>query len=150
MAEKKTVQYVYQKLEGGVQKEVARRDRGPGRPPQGPTVIEGQDGNLYITNCLTDEPANPSAFNKVEVNGTTVWYPRKSAERFVPHLYTLDEATGVLTDEGEKGQGRPKAGFEKVEDSRVIDGRDLQGHWLKVVTPEAEEAEAEVEATEAD
>lgn len=44
--------------------------------------------------------------------------------------YTL-RVDGSLQDDGVRGRGKSPVGYSKVESDTVIDGVNLNGHWLK-------------------
>jgi len=130
MSDKKDKYFVFQTLVDGVQTEVGRKVKGPGRPPVGPNIMKADDGNIYITDVRTTEPTDTSTFVEVELEDQTVWYEKqKPAQKNVTKRYSLDE-DGNLVDEGAAGRGRPKAGYVKVTTDRVIDGVNLNGHFF--------------------
>lgn len=136
---------VYLDVDGN---EVARVAKKAGRPPIGPNVTKDEDGNIFISEVLTDKPANLSQHRAVEVDGKVLYVPRNTPISSVSRKYVYDKATGELTDEGPKGRGRSSKDYEKVEDSKVLNGVELQGHWLKVVdtvSDSATEADTEIE-----
>lgn len=126
--------------------ELARKVKGRGRPPKGDNVEQVGD-DIIVKNCSLTKVANARL---VDVNGTVVWVPTApvvaSTDGFVVHNYVL-KLDGTLEDEGVKGRGRPKRGYEKVEDSKVIDGVHLQGHFLFIETAEEDTSKIGSEST---
>jgi len=142
---KKEKNFVFQSLVDGVQTEIGRKLKGPGRPPVGPNIMNADDGNVYITGCLQVEPTHPSSYVAVEVDGSKIWYEKlKPVNKNVTKKYELVD--GKLTDLGPAGRGRPAKGFVKIEDDRTIDGVNLKGHFYN--DGEEEDTSAEVEETE--
>lgn len=129
MSDKKKSYFVFQTLVDGVQTEVGRKAKGPGRPPVGPNIMHADDGNIYITGVRQTEPSDPSLYVEVELEDTTVWYEKqKPSQGNVTKRYSLDE-DGNLVDEGPAGRGRPKTGYVKIDRDMVIDGVNLNGHF---------------------
>ena len=144
--------FVFQTKQDGTQVEVGRKLKGPGRPPVGPNIMNADDGNIYITDVLLEEPKDVSSYIEVELEDTTIWYQKlKPASKHVTKRYSLG-ANGKLVDEGPAGRGRPKKGYTKVETDLIVDGVNLNGHFYdgledddevkdEVVTDEYEEVE---------
>lgn len=119
--------FVFQVKQDGTQVEVGRKAKGPGRPPVGPNIMNADDGNVYITDCLVVKPSNFSEYIEVELEDSTVWYKKqKSTSKHVTKKYEL--VGGKLIDQGPAGRGRPGHGFVKVEGDLVVDGINLKGH----------------------
>jgi len=70
--------------------EVARKEKGKGRPPVGPTVTSDEQGNIIISNCVTTVPADIKNFKKVEVDGKMLYYPKPSTTKVDPEV--IDQA----------------------------------------------------------
>lgn len=119
--------FVFQAKQDGTQVEVGRKVKGPGRPPIGPNIMQADDGNIYITGVLTEEPKDVSSYIEVELEDSTIWYKKqKSVSKNVTRKYEL--VNGKLVDQGVAGRGRPAKGFVKIEEDLVIDGINLNGH----------------------
>lgn len=136
--------FVFQQGKAGIQTEIGRKKRGAGRPPVGEDIVKDDDGNVYISNCLTTEPHNvPEGVEYVNIetdDGQQIWYKKsKPASRQSSRKYKV--VNGKLVDEGAAGRGRPAKGYVKVESDKVIDGVNIKGHFL---FQEEDEVEASV------
>lgn len=148
MSDKNEKYFVFQTLNDGVQTEVGRKVKGPGRPPVGPNIMKADDGNIYISDVLTSEPDDVTGYVEVELEDTTVWYEKqKPAQKKVTKRFSLD-VDGNLVDEGAAGRGRPKTGYVKVEDDLVVDGVNLKGHFYSDGVVEEEDEVEEVVASD--
>lgn len=129
MSSKKEKYFVFQVMRDGIQVEVGRQVKGPGRPPVGPNIMKADDGNVYIASCLESKPADVSGYVEVELeDGKTIWYEKnKSSSKSVVRKYKL--VNDSLIDEGPAGRGRPAKGYVKIEDDLVVDGVNLKGHF---------------------
>lgn len=121
--------FVFQTKQDGTQVEVGRKLKGPGRPPVGPNIMNADDGNIYVTDVLLEEPKNASSYIEVELEDITIWYQKlKSAPKHVIKRYSLDD-DGNLVDEGPAGRGRPKTNYVKIDTDLIVDGVNLNGHF---------------------
>ena len=138
--------FVFQQGQAGLQTEIGRKKRGAGRPPVGQDIVKDDDGNVYISNCLTAEPQNiAEGVEYVHVqtdDGQDIWYKKsKPASRQSARKYKI--VNGKLVDEGTAGRGRPAKGYVKVTSDRVIDGVNVKGNFLF-----QDEVDEEVEVTD--
>ena len=129
MSNKKEKYFVFQRLVDGVQTEIGRKVKGPGRPPVGPNIMKADDGNIYITGVRQTEPSDPSLYVEVETDeGDVIWYEKtQPASKSVVKKYELVD--GKLVDRGAAGRGRPAKGYVKITTDTVVDGVNLNGHF---------------------
>ena len=120
--------FVFQAKQDGTQVEVGRKVKGPGRPPVGPNIMKADDGNIYITDVLTEEPNDTTNYIEVELDDQVVWYEKqKPVSKNVTKKYELVD--GKIIDRGVAGRGRPAKGFVKIEEDLIVDGVNLNGHF---------------------
>lgn len=138
--------FVFQTKQDGTQVEVGRKAKGPGRPPVGPNIMKADDGNIYITDVLLEEPKDVANYIEVELEDTTVWYQKlKPVAKNVTKCFSLSE-DGTLVYEGVAGRGRPKKNYVKIDTDLIIDGVNLNGHFYKGEVEEVEEVEVAVDS----
>jgi len=147
---KKEKYFVFQvKQEGLGQVEVARKVRGPGRPPVGPNIMKADDGNIYVSDVLIKEPEDISGYVVAEVDGEFFWYKKmKPVSKSTTKKYRLDGLK--IIDEGTAGRGRPSKGYTKIDEDLIVDGVNLNGHFYsdgvaEVAKPKAPKVNTENE-----
>lgn len=129
-------------------KELARYDRGRGRPPVGDHVSQDDKGNITIVGVTSDQPDDMTMFREVIVGEKTFFVPRHKPVLPPVRKFTYNADTGELKDEGPKGRGRAPQGYEQIDDEKTINGVELKGHWLKTVKNEVEETVQSTESIE--
>lgn len=113
--------------------------RGKGRPPA--DVEETPEGNYVLRGCVMKD-------GEILTPKAQISLVKRGADGDPVSYVTLD-ADGEEVERERKGRGRPRNGFEKIDDKN----NPLHGHWVMTLEEEEEE-EAKVtpkdETTEVD
>ena len=132
MSDKKQKFFVFQSGQGGLQTEVGRKKKGAGRTPIGPNITVADDGNVYITDCVTEKPDKVAeGYELVSTQtdaGTDIYYskPRSGKGDAIKKFELID---GKVVDQGVAGRGRPARGYVKIEVDTEVEGVQLKGHF---------------------